>query len=99
MFINCLNHILISNRTITINSNIIVYLKQTLKDVEKINRVFAGFDTCYEEFKEVFREVWKDEMYKYLRVDRSEKESEGKYRDYYEGENTCIDCFPEINPY
>ena len=53
-------------KTIKNNSNIIILLQQTLKDVEHSYKDIAEFDMSYDEFKEFGREAWK-EKYKFLK--------------------------------
>ena len=38
-------------------SKLLIVFQQTLKDVEHIYRDIAGFDMCYDEFKEECREA------------------------------------------
>ena len=45
--------------------------KQNLKDVRKLYGCIAAFDLRYDYFRDLCREVWKDEEYIYLYIDRS----------------------------
>ena len=65
-------------RTIRNNSNIIILLQQTLKDVEHIYRDIAGFDMSYDEFKHLCKEAWK-EKHNYLLINRLEDKNGKKY--------------------
>ena len=68
----------LSKRTIRNNSNIIILFQQTLKDVEHIYRVIAGFDMSNDEFKSLCREAWRDN-YNYLLIKRLEDKNGSKY--------------------
>ena len=46
-------------RTIRKNSNLLIFFKQTLKDVEHTYRDIAGFDMSYDEGTNLCREAWK----------------------------------------
>ena len=46
-------------RTIRNNSNLLIFFKQTLKDVEHTYRDIAGFDMSYDEGTNLCREAWK----------------------------------------
>ena len=50
----------VPKRTIRNNSNIIILIQQTLKDVEYIYRDTAGFVMSYDECKSLCREAWKE---------------------------------------
>ena len=43
-----------------------VLFKQISKFVEQFHKMFARFDMSHDEFKELRRDAWKDEEYKYL---------------------------------
>ena len=45
--------------TIRNNSNIVLLVQQTLKDVEQIQGDIAGFDMSYDELKSFCRESWR----------------------------------------
>ena len=60
-------------RTIRINSDKILLLNQTLKDIEQIYRDVAGYNMNYDEFKELCRRAW-EEGYNYLYIVRSKRE-------------------------
>ena len=60
-------------RTIRNNSIKIILFNQTLKDIELIYGVVAGYDMNYDEIKELCRKSW-EEDYNYLYIDRSKKE-------------------------
>ena len=64
-------------RTVRNNSNKIILFNQTLKDLEHIYRVVAGFDMNYDEFKDLCRKSW-EEDYNYLYDDRSTKKRSRK---------------------
>ena len=55
------------------------------------------FYMLYEEFMELCREAFRDESITYLRIDRSKKESEGKYCILNDKEKTFIERNPGTN--
>ena len=57
------------------NSNIIILFKQTAKTVQSLYNDIAGFDMSYEEFKNLCREVWKNE-FNYLKIERHKNRQE-----------------------
>ena len=59
------------------NSNIIILFRQTLKDLRHIYANIAGLDMSYNEFKQLFRESWK-EKYIYLEIKLFEDKNENK---------------------
>ena len=69
----------VPKRPIRMNSNIIIILRQSLRDVEHIYRDIAGFDMYYDEFKELCREAWKEKYY-YLEIIMLEDKNESKYK-------------------
>ena len=53
----------VPKKTIGNNSNIKIFLlQQTLKDVEHIYRNIAGFIKSYDEFKDLCREAWNENI-------------------------------------
>ena len=54
-------------RTIRNNSNEIILLNQTLKDIEHIYRDVAGYDINYDEFKDLCGKSW-EEDYNYIYI-------------------------------
>ena len=50
--------------------------EESLKDVKKPFRGFAGFDLRYDEFENLFRKSWKDNFI-YISFDRSNIKCEG----------------------
>ena len=70
-----LNHTLILiylKKTRRNNSYLFILLKQSLKDVEKLYRENARLYMNYDEFKTLYREVWKDE-FTIIYIDKSKK--------------------------
>ena len=63
------------DRTVRMNSNIIILFQQTLKDIIHIYGDVAAFDMSYDEFKSLCREAWKEE-YNYLEINKFEKKME-----------------------
>ena len=59
-------------RTIRNNLNIVVLLKQTLKDVENLYCDIAGFDMSFDEWKIICKDAWCDE-YNYLKINNLNK--------------------------
>ena len=66
-------------KTVRNNSNIIILVQQTLKDVEHIHRDISGFDMSYEEFKSLCREAW-NEKFNYILINRLEDKNGSRYR-------------------
>ena len=85
-------------RTIRNNSNKIVLLNQTLKDIEHIYRVVAGYDMNYDEFEELCGKSW-EEHYNYLCIDRCKIRDQGRNCIYNESKNSFIECTPETKPF
>ena len=85
-------------RTIRNNSNRIILFNQTLKDIEHIYRDVAGYDMCYDEFKELCRKSW-EEDYNYLCIDRSKKRDQGRYCICNESKNTYLEATPQTKPF
>ena len=85
-------------RTIRNNSNKIILLNQTLKDIEHKYRAIAGYDVNYDDFKELCRKSWKED-YNYLSIDRSKKRDQGRYCICNESKNTYSECIPETKPF
>ena len=50
------------------SSNLKILFKQTLKDEEDLSGDVAGPDMSSDEFKELRREAWKDEGYRYFHL-------------------------------
>ena len=85
-------------RTIRNNSNRIILINQTLKDIEHIYRDVAGYDMNYDEFKDLCRKSW-EEDYNYLYIDRSKKKDQGKYCICNESKKTYIEATPQTKPF
>ena len=79
-------------------SSIFFLFNQTLKDIEHISRDVAGYDKCYDEFKELCKKSF-EEDYNYLYIDRSKKTDQGKYCIYNKSKNSYIECTPETKPF
>ena len=90
MFFNCLDPILIHipKRILGSNSNIIIWLKQSLKHVEIIRIEIAKFDMRYKEFKDSYRRAWED--FKFVFFDRSKKKDEGNHTVQSQSKNFYI---------
>ena len=86
------------DRTIRINSNIIILFQQTIEDVKHIYRDVAGFDMSYEEFKSLCREAWK-EKYNYLEINMFEDKKGKKYKICNESNMKCKIFNPETAPF
>ena len=67
-------------KTIRNNSNIIILLQQTLKDVEHNYKDIAEFDMSYDEFKEFCREAWKEKYKLFINKKRLEDKNGKQYR-------------------
>ena len=85
-------------RTIRNNSNKIILFNQTLKDIEHIYRIVAGYDMNYDEYKELCRKSW-GEDYNYLCIDRSKKKDRGRYCIGTESIKTYIEATPQTKPF
>ena len=92
------SYICMPKRIIRNNSNKIILLNQTLKDIEHIYRVVSGYDMSYDEFKELCRKSW-DEYYNCLCIDRCKKRDQGRYSLYNESKNSYIESTPETKPF
>ena len=60
-------------RTIRENSNNIILFNQTIKVIDYIYGDVGGYDTVFDDLKQLSRETWK-EKYNYFGIDRSKKE-------------------------
>ena len=81
-------------KTLKKNSNTKVFVKQTLEGVALFYQIFAEFGKCYEEFRELCWEAWREEDYKYPHLERSRMKIEVKKFIYKERKNTFIECLP-----
>ena len=52
----------LTRQSIRKNSDIIIPLKQTLTDVEVVHKDIVGYDMNYDEFKEMCRNAWKENL-------------------------------------
>ena len=85
-------------RTIRNDSNFIILIQQTLKDVQHIYTDIAGFDMSYDEFKNLCKEAWRDK-YNYLLINRLEDKNGSKYMIYNES-NLQYQIFnPQTDPF
>ena len=80
------------------NSDRLILLKRTLRDVQSLYQDIGAFDMIYDEFKEMCRVAWGGK-FNYLCIDMTKNENEGKYRNFNESKNTYFDCFPETEPF
>ena len=64
-------------RSIRNNSKKIILFNQTLKVIENIYRVVAGYDMNYDEFKDLCRKSWEEDC-NYLCIDRSKEKRSRK---------------------
>ena len=71
---------------------------QTLKDIEHIYRDVASYDMNYDEFKELCRKSW-DEDIGYLCTDRSKKRDQGRYCICNESKQTYIEAKPQTKAF
>ena len=81
-------------QTIRNNSDIIILLKQTLRDVQCMYYVIGAYDMKYDEFKEMCHKAW-SEKFNYLCISMTKNRNEGKYRIFNESKDTCIECIPK----
>ena len=84
--------------TIRKNSKIIMFFKQTLRDIILIFHDSAGLDVNLEERKQLCRKAWEND-YDYLQIDRFVKLGEGRYTIRYCKKNNYIERTPEKKPF
>ena len=84
--------------TIRNNSNIIILVKQTLRDIILIFHDKAGLDMNLEEWKQLSRKAWEND-YDYLQIDRFAKIGNGRYTIRNCNKNKYIECTPETKPF
>ena len=75
------------------NSILFILFKQTLGDVEKIQKDNAVSDMRYDEFKDLFGDAWKDEEYKYLCFQRLKTKFEAINCIYIENRHEIYSVF------
>ena len=80
------------------NSDRLILLKQTLRDVQSMYYDIGAYDMNYDEFKQMCHKAW-NEGYNYLCIDMAKNKNEGKYRIFNESKTTYIDCIPESEPF
>ena len=85
-------------RSIRNNSDMLILLKQTLRDVQSMYYDVGAYDMKYDEFKEMCHRAG-DEKFNYLYIDMAKNKNEGKNRIFNESKPTYIDCIPETNPF
>ena len=88
----------LNKNTFRNNSNIIILLKQTLRDIILLFHDIAGLGMNLEEWKQLCRKAWEND-YDYLRIDRFAKIGEGRYTIRNCFKNTYIECTPETKPF
>ena len=84
--------------TIRNNSNIIIFFKQTLRDIILFVHDIAGLDMNLEQWKQLCREAWEND-YDYLQIDRFAKIGNGRYTIRNCNKNKYIECTPETKPF
>ena len=85
-------------RTIRNNSDKTILFNQTLKDLEHTYRDVAGYDTNYDEYKDLCRKSW-EEDYNYHYIDRSKKRDHGKNCICNESKKTYKEATPQTKPF
>ena len=76
------------------NSDRLILFKQTLGDVQSMYQDTGAFDMIYDEFTEMCQVAW-SEKFKYLSIDMTKNNNEGKYRIFNENKTTYIECICE----
>ena len=76
------------------NSDIIILLKQTFRDIESMYRDIGGYDTKHDEFEKICRKAWSDKFI-YLCFDITEKKNDGIYPRSNESKKTYFECLCE----
>ena len=84
--------------TIRNNSNIIILLKQSLRDIILLLHDLAGLDMNLDEWKQLCRKAWEND-YDYLQIDRFAKIGSGRYTIRNCNKNNYIECTPETKPF
>ena len=80
------------------NSDRIILLKQTLRDVQSMYYDIGAYDMNYDEFKQMCHRAW-DEKYNYLCFDVTKNKNDGKYRIFNESKTTYIECVCETEAF
>ena len=80
------------------NSDRIILLKQTLRDVQSMYYDIGAYDMNYDEFKQMYHKAW-DERFNYLCIDMTKNKNVGKYRIFNESKITFFECIPESEPF
>ena len=84
--------------TIRNNSNIIILVKQTLRDIILLFHDIAGLDMNLEEWKELCRKAWEND-YDFLQIDRFAKTGNGRNTIRNCNKTTYTECTPEKKPF
>ena len=84
--------------TIRNSSNIIILIKQTLRDIILLFHDIAGLDMNLEEWKQLCRKSWEN-VYDYLQIDRFAKLGNGRCTIKNCNKNNYIVCTPETKPF
>ena len=79
-------------------SNIIILLKQPLRDIVLLCHDKAGLDMNLDEWKSLCRNAWENEC-EYLQIDRFAKIGEGRYTIRNSRRNTYTECTPETKSF
>ena len=77
------------------NSDRLILLKQTLRDVQSMYQDIGAFDMIYDEFKEMCRVAWSEKL-NYLCIAMNLNKNGGKSRIFNESRTTYIECICEI---
>ena len=85
-------------QSIRSNSDRLILLKQTLRDVQSMYYDIGAYDMNYDEFKQMCHKAW-DENFNYLCIDITKNKNDGKYRIFNESKNTYIECICETEAF
>ena len=69
------------------NSDRLLLVKQTLREVQSMYHDIGAFDMIYNEFRERCRVAWSEKFY-FLCIDMTKNKNEGKYRIFDESKTT-----------
>ena len=88
------SHFGLPRQSIRHNSDRLILLKQTLRDVQSMYYDIAAYDMKHDEFKETCHKAW-SERFNYLCIDMTKNKNDGKYRIFNGSKNTYIECICE----
>ena len=80
------------------NSDRLILLVQTVRDVRSMYFDIGAYDMKYDEFNEMCHKAW-SEIFNYLCIDMAKNKNEVKYRIFNESKNTYIKCICETEPF